>query len=196
MKFTTVLKNTTLYRGTKNSKDYMRNGPVYFLYNTDGKKIAERSYTKYGGKVITYVLKQDVELIDMSKSESIRFLMTKVKDTKESNNLIRSFQISKNGKEIYRNSEGPRDLIVANMICKLGYDGYIAPKLKKSENTLKNNLFHQEIVLCNPKNKVIHENNLLNNSDPFSTPVKKEIPNQLGISSPVKRSLNFKRFRQ
>lgn len=187
----TLRKNTILFRGTRVRNDYMRNGPVYFLYNSNGRNIAERSYTGGGGSVYNYRVSRNLKLLDMGNPDSIRYLMNKVKNTKESNNLMRSFRLSENGREIYRNSDAARDLIVAKLVCDLGYDGYIAPKLKKSKNTSKNDMFHQEIVICSPKNKVNHEDDIQNkHNDPFSTPPpRKRFNYKLNVSSPKKRRL-------
>jgi hypothetical protein len=60
-----------------------------------------------------------------------------------------------NKKNIKRNSLYTRNIPVALSICDLGYDGYIAPRLRKAPDGSSE--FHQEVVLCNPISNKISE---------------------------------------
>jgi len=114
-----------------------------------------------------------------------------------------------NKKNIKRNSLYTRNIPVALSICDLGYDGYIAPRLRKAPDGSSE--FHQEVVLCNPiSNKISELEKTLKKApspprkkprkrspsvsprspmsgSPFGSPTKKRSP----FGSPIRRGLQF-----
>jgi len=173
-------KNSTLYRGTTNPNDYKRNSPVYFLYNTNGKNIANRAYTKYpGSKVYTFIVKENLKLLNLGNPNAVRRIME--------TGQLDSFTLSKNGTIVSRKSNKNKDNEIAMRAKNLGFDGYITPKLGN---------FHQEIALYQSSNKIVHNsNNAPKHMDPLSTPPKIKTKMKLNLvppyKSPKKRKLKF-----
>jgi len=153
-----ISTNFTLYRGsyqeTSQAKryigrkpTYMRNDPpLYFTYGSNGKNIATNAY----GPVVTYKTTKPIKLLEISKQSTFKNLYNKATDN-EKFALSKAFRYMPNGK-IVRFSKTKYDFPIARMVCRLGYDGYIHPKLfKKYQENKVNPRFHQEIVLCKPK---------------------------------------------
>ena len=153
---TTIPIGFTLYRGSYkeaavakgvNKPNYLKNRPYYFLFNTNnnnnGKNIANRAY----GQVTVYKTIKQLKLINMSDPMTIMSLLRKANnDEVITKSILKTFRIVNSN--IIRSSKLKYDVHVANFICKLGMDGYWAPKLKQKYGNKK---FHQEIVLCHPK---------------------------------------------
>ena len=143
-------KGTSIYRGSSNEPMYaragtkptfLRNLPVYFGPTQN----VARTY----GQVIEYKLLSDVHLLDMSRPEIIASLLERTKSENVKKSLKKAFRTSNASPGVRRFSRIKYDLYVAQLICKLGYDGYYAPELKNAKTT--QGKFPPEIVLCNPK---------------------------------------------
>ena len=179
-----IPKNFTLYRGsykeTLQAKRYinrkptfMRNDPpLYFTYGSNGKQIATNGY----GPVVTYKTTEPLKLLDISSKNSFTNIYNKASEN-DQKALAKAFRYMPNGR-IVRFSKTKYDFPIARMVCRMGYDGYIHPKLfKKFQENKVNPKFHQEIVLCKPKNVLIvsnvtklQANTILGNGSP-RTPV-------------------------
>lgn len=156
-----VNAGTHLYRGSnkeaQNAHGYInhspnfmtRNRPYYFLYNNGnrngGKNIANRAY----GQVTVYKTRRNLNLANLGSTNSIKNLIAKAGNNEQ---LVRSikkaFRVQSNG-SVKRFSRVKYDDEVAKFLCRLGYNGYWAPKL--SQKYAENKPFHQEIVVCNPR---------------------------------------------
>ena len=160
-----IPKNFTLYRGsykeTLQAKRYidrkpsfMRNDPpLYFTYGSNGKQIATNGY----GPVVTYKTTEPLKLLDISNRNSFINIYNKASEN-EQKALTKAFRYMPNGR-IVRFSKTKYDFPIARMVCRMGFDGYIHPKLfKKFQENKVNPKFHQEIVLCKPKNVLIVSN--------------------------------------
>jgi hypothetical protein len=179
--FKNIPEGFTLYRGARRSHGYLTNNQSYFLFGNDGKNITRKNYTgnkKPGSQVYTYVTTRPLKLLNMGNPNNIVKL---VQDAKNQERIIRSIKQSfrlENG-IVYRFSESEEDLDVAKFICAAGYDGYYAPKLSKGTT----GMFHQEIVLCKPRDKIaLVESPLKRSLNNFSTPPGSP------MGSPVTRS--------
>jgi len=183
----TLRKNSTLYRATKNSNDYTRNSPVYFLYNRNGENIAREAYTKHGGSVHTFIANRNLRLLNVGNPKSVKMLISSAKTDKQKEAIASSFRISSNGDIVLRKSIKNFDNMVVNAAHNLKYDGYIAPRLKY-KNTNNSGTFHQEIALYRAGNKVIHssdKNKDKKKKGPFNTPSPvKKIPMKLNLVPP------------
>ena len=144
----TLSKGTLIYRGSSseptfaepNKKpNYMRNLPVYFAEDRETESVY--------GQVIRYKVTEDLALVDMSDPVTIAGLMNHTNSEIVKTSIAKAFRVS-NG-QVKRFSRIKYDIYVAAFLCKLGFDGYYAPRLKNAKTTLGS--FHPEIVLCNPK---------------------------------------------
>ena len=145
--------NFKLYRGTRNIFNYERESPVYFVHGPNAPNIAENAYAKpgTGAKVLEFKTNKKIKLLDMSKPDTIVFLMNRASNNNGLlTSLAKSFSV-RNG-QVVRSSKLHHDTAVSNMVCRLGFDGYYAPRLKERKTT--QGYFHPEIVLCGAKNKV------------------------------------------
>lgn len=123
--------------------NYMKNRPYFFLYDNNGKNIANRAY----GQVTVLQTINKVKLINMGDPRSIQMLLQHTNDPKIIKSIMKSFRISNNN-QVVRKSTLEHDVAVVNFICTLGLDGFWTPKLRQKYGNKK---FHQEIVLCHPK---------------------------------------------
>lgn len=139
--------NFTLYRGTRDIFNYERNSPVYFTFGSNGAQIAENAYAKpgTGAKVLEFKTAKKLVLLDMSKPETIVGLFNKASSNEDLlRSLAKSFSV-KDGK-VLRSSKFKHDDKVSRLVCRLGFDGYYAPRIKERKTT--QGYFHPEIVLC------------------------------------------------
>ena len=141
-------KESALAPGYVNrSPNYMKNRPYYFLYNNNnGSNIANRAY----GQVTVFKTTKSLRLINLGNPRAVIKLLSYTNDPKIIKSIMKSFRTS-NSNNVVRSSKLKYDLDVANFVCKLGMDGYWAPKLKQKYGNKK---FHQEIVLCHPKTSI------------------------------------------
>lgn len=147
-------KNVELYRGTNKPNNFKRNDPVYFLYGNNGYMKAMNAYTstkRPDSNVFTFKTSRCVKLLNMGNPNVIKKLLHIFSDNKTIIYALEKAFIIENNK-VLRYSKKGSDLIVAKAICLLDVDGYVSPKLPRTDSS---RLFHQEIVLCNAKNKVI-----------------------------------------
>jgi hypothetical protein len=186
----TIPAGFVLYRGARRPLGYQTNNQSYFLYGNDGANITRREYTSKKGpdvRVYTYMTTRSLKLLDMSNPSNIMKLLGKAVNVE---NVIRSIQQSFRLKDniVYRLSESEEDLVVAKFICKLGYDGYWAPKMLKSNTS--NNKFHQEIVLCQPRDKIslVQSPVRTRHSNNYSTPPGTPRGTPRGTPSPAAAS--------
>lgn len=142
-------KGTHIYRGSSNeagyarpggSPSYLRNLPVYFTN-------ANANASSYG-RIVEYEVIETVRLLDMSKSAVIRGLINMARSANVRTAIQKAFRVANNN-TVQRFSRIKYDIHVAQFICKLGYDGYYAPRMKNAK--LSQGTFHPEIVLCHPK---------------------------------------------
>ena len=159
----TIPKNFVLYRGSNNEAPksamyinrapsfFRNNPPVYFTYGGNGERIARNAY----GSVTTYKTTKNLNLLKISNKSVFNGLITNLTTTKEEKYALnKAFRY--NGTRIVRFSKTKYDYVIANLVCRLGYEGYIHPKLfKKFQENKTVAGFHQEIVLCNPKKTLI-----------------------------------------
>ena len=141
------------------------NAPVYFS-NT---KNSVRSY----GTAVKYVTTRDLNLLDMGNINEVARLLERAKSPTVKKSIEKAFRIS-NG-EIRRFSKIKHDIHVAVFICKLGYDGYYAPRLPTK---YVSGTFHPEIVLCNPQS-VLKVYNVKPVLDPPRTYLKLGVNNNI-----------------
>lgn len=148
----TLSKGTKIYRGSSSEPvyaqegsrpNYMRNLPVYFA--------EDRNTANVYGQVIRYTVKEDLALVDMSDPVTIAGLMSHTESNIVRKAFEKAFRVS-NG-QVSRFSRIKYDIYVAAFLCKLGFDGYYAPRLKNAKTTQGS--FHPEIVLCDPKNVLV-----------------------------------------
>ena len=157
MSVVNVNKNVHLFRANSTNGRMTNRNYAYFIFGEDAVNLVTNQYAKYeGNKIHKYKLSKPLTLLDMGSVETIKFL--KSKDPSVEYSINKTFRI-RNG-QVIRKSKLEYDLKVARLICKLGFDGYYAPPLAKKYGTT---LFHQEIMLCKPLDKV----NYLNSTTPF-----------------------------
>ncbi len=178
-------KGTRIYRGSSNEPMYakegthptfLRNLPVYFG--------PTQNIAKTYGQVVEYQLLKDVHLLDMSNPEIIAGLLERTTSENVKKALKKAFRVSNLGGGVKRFSRIKYDLYVAQLICRLGYDGYYAPELKNAKTTF--GMFPAEIVLCNPK-KVLTVKTIF---DPTSPPRTRRGVTQ-NLQNAVKRTIYF-----
>jgi len=108
--------------------------PVFFAEDADDVEVY--------GRAVKYQTTKSLKLLNMGDLKTVVDLMDRAKSEELKKSIGKAFRVSSG--IIRRVSKIKYDIHVAVFICKLGYDGYWAPRLKgKYENT-----FHPEIVLC------------------------------------------------
>lgn len=149
---------------------------AYFMYGQNGKNKVQKYYSSFqGSKVYTYTLTKRPYLIRMDSVKSIEHLLNKAPNLRIRNAILGSFSIAnKNGtnySRVIRNSQMARNKVVSDFVCSLGFDGYIANVMPKSEG----GMFHQELVLCIPYNKLNKNPNVELSSEAPSAPSKRKV---------------------
>lgn len=140
------------------------NNLAYFMFGKNAEDKVQREYSGFNGsRKYTYKLKNKPKLVKMNSVKSIKALVAEAQK-KNLNNIVNaiqaSFRLGKVGKVgnkkniVLRNSAKNRDRTVAEYICRLGFDGYITNVMKSGKNNANNSKFHQELVLCNPYEKL------------------------------------------
>lgn len=148
-------KNFELYRGTKRmmADNYTRPTPVYFLFGNNGYGIANRAYASgFNENVFTFKTSKPLKLLRMDTERGLNKLK-KTLNKDEIDILERRFKYDPEIDEVRRHSAARKDKMIAGYVCRAGYDGYYAGKMPQLKYRTKD-LFHQEIVLCNAKDKV------------------------------------------
>lgn len=160
----------------------------YFIAGSDNlpssyfKKKVNSGYTRsQNSRIYRYTLDMisRPKLLRLNSASSVKYLMNKVdiKSMPETEkNAIRkaiagSFIIRNinNRNIVFRNSNRIRDAKVADFVCKLGYDGYYTNVMRLANG----GEFHEELVLCNPYDKLKKHKNIKNKLD-----YKAEAPSQ------------------
>lgn len=152
----------------------------YFMAGSDNlpssyflKKVHSGYTRSKGSKVYRYTLdmRNRPKLLRLNSASSVKYLMNKVgiKSMSETEkNAIRkaiagSFIIRNinNRNIVFRNSNRIRNAKVADFVCKLGYDGYYTNVMRLANG----GEFHEELVLCNPYNKLKKHKTIKNKLD-------------------------------
>ncbi len=163
----TIRKNAYIYRGSSNESTFARRGnrptflrnlPVYFAENKNRANVY--------GRVIKYQLTDDVHLLNMSDPKTVIYLLNSTTSNVVKKAIAKAFRLSNNKLNVRRFSRIKYDMYVAELICRLGYDGYYAPELKNAKTT--EGKFPAEIVLCKPK-KVLRVVNVYSPTLPPTT---------------------------
>ena len=142
--------NSQLYRGS-NKVVNNSNNISYFIYGNNAVKKVEDLYVKYqGNRVYEYKTNRPMNLVMMNNKQSVHALMNTTDNQNIKKAIQETFRLN-NSKNIKRNSDAILNRIVAKHICMIGYDGYIANEMKKGNS---NNVFHREVVLCKPRDKI------------------------------------------
>lgn len=188
-------KGSNVYRSSTrqiNTNDLM----AYFMFGNTGKNKVQEYYSNaQGSKVYTYTLKTNPKLIKMNSVHTVKTILDRTNNQNIKNAILESFSIVNfgNNKRIVRSSQTKRNAVVAKYICDLGYDGYIANAMNKVEG----GLFHQELVLCKPYNKLNNNPEVSLSSQAPSAPAKRR-PNNVSRSpvtiSPLKQDPRFFNF--
>lgn len=151
-----VNKNIPLYRANSTNGIMTNRNYAYFIFGNDAINLITNQYAKFeGDKIHKYKLSKPLTLLDMGDVETIEFLKSKG-NTSVKRSIDTVFKVN-NGKVI-RKSVLKYDLAVSRLICELGYDGYYAPPLEQKYNS---RMFHQEIMLCNPMDKVNYKSSMV-----------------------------------
>ncbi len=156
----------------------------YFIHGDNAEhKVLDLYGINSSRKVHVYRTIRPLKLIDMSDVDTIKYLLSEA-TPEERRALEGSFPHKSN--RVIRNSETTRDAIVSGLIYRRGeYDGYQAPEMKKS---LKGDVFHREIMICNPKDKLeLLESKKIDTAPP---PMKGKHGKKSASHSPV-RSIVF-----
>lgn len=136
-----------MYRGAYNewtlAHHHMGERPIYLrgdlpVYFVDDPDIAE----VYGG-VVKYESLYNLNLLDMGDLYTVQALLSSARSPELKKSITKAFRVS-NG-IVKRVSKIKYDIHVAEYICRLGYDGYYAPRLPGKYSSES---FHPEIVLC------------------------------------------------
>jgi len=189
-------KGSNIYRSSirqVNKNDLM----AYFMFGKTGKNKVQEYYSNaQGSKVYTYKLTTNPKLIKMNSVHTLKTILERTSNQSIKNAILESFSIVNfgNNKRIVRSSKTERNAVVAKYICELGYDGYIANSMNKVEG----GLFHQELVLCKPYNKLNKNPEISLSSQAPSAPAKRQRSINVSKSpirvSPLKNDNRFMNF--
>ena len=153
-----IPEGVTLYRGTPNEFNYKNKNVLYLAPN--------KNITNQYGTTRVFEVVEPLRLIYMNDPLTVMYMKEKAtRDGKHISALRRSFPLSMDGTMVARHSKVEDDIKVAELACKLGFDGYYGDRfdgvsgnnlnkfnipdevtgmLKKSELVS----FHSEIALC------------------------------------------------
>ena len=170
---------------------------AYFMFGNTGKNKVQQYYSNAeSSKVYTYKLKNTLNLIKMNSVHTVKTILNRTSNSTIRNAILGSFSIVNfgNSRRIVRSSKTNRDAIVAKYICTLGYHGYITNTMNKVEG----GLFHQELVLCKPHEKLNNNPEISTSSQAPAAPTKKRRPiapnSPPPTISPLKRDSRFANF--
>lgn len=178
-----------LYRADRTNGTFSRNPKFsYFIYGNNAEQNVLDLYGVNSSRnVHMYRTIKPLKLLDMSKVDTIKYLLSEA-TPQERRALEESFPLKSN--RVIRNSETTRDAIVSGLICRLGeYDGYNAPEMKKS---LNGGVFHREIMVCDPKDKLelLKSNKVSTAPPPMKGKHGKKPREETHPHSPVKMGFN------
>lgn len=100
----------------------------------------------YSGYVTEYTLTEDAYILNMGSADTIEWLLKKAKSDRLKYAIKKAFRISVN-RSVRRFSRMKYDAHIAEFICRLGFDGYYAPRMRTK---YKEGYFAAEYVICNP----------------------------------------------
>lgn len=109
--------------------------PVYFTDNPDSAEVY--------GAAVKYETLYNLNLVDMGDLHTVQALLNSARSPELKKSITKAFRVS-NG-IVKRVSKIKYDIHVAEYICRLGYDGYYAPRLPGKYSSES---FHPEFVLC------------------------------------------------
>lgn len=178
-------KNQKLYR-VATKPVAASNKTAYFMFGSTGLNKTQKYYSKaQGSYVYTYKTTRPLRLMKLDNIKSVKYLLNeahKQGNNNIKNSIAKSFEIVNN--RVVRNSQTNRNRAVANFVCSLGrFDGYIANELNKTEG----GLFHQELVLCDPFEKITLDDSTVSGTAPsmlYNRKAKKARVSNSPIKSP------------
>lgn len=154
MKTKNFKAGSDIFRASPNKNDHIYRPMIYASYNKNGYNSVKRIYAKFEGNMVhTYRAKRTLKLIDMSIPANIIELRNKARNAATRKSIDKAFRIVNDGQGILRFSRVKYDDEVSKLICELGYDGYIAPKLAEK---MSSKPFLQEILICDAGDKLEH----------------------------------------
>jgi hypothetical protein len=135
-------KGKKLYRGSSENynKPFSPNRRAVFFANS------QNNAGIYSGYVTEYILTHNANVLNMGSANTIEWLISKAASEKLKSAIKKAFRIA-NNRNVRRFSKMKYDAHVAEFICRLGYDGYYAPRLRTK---YPQGHFSSETVLCNP----------------------------------------------
>lgn len=172
-------QGSLLYRGSSKNVNNSNN-ISYFIYdkNTPNYSVDKIKdlYVKYqGNRIYQYKTKRPLNLVKMNNKQTVSDLGKTTENENIKNAIEETFRLN-NSNNVKRNSNKNRNAVVARHICQLGYDGYIADEMKKG--SLGKSLFHREIVLCKPREKINYIGNFSPGVSLMPRPVPRKRPPQ------------------
>lgn len=174
--------NSQLYRGS-NKVVNNSNNISYFIYGNGASKKVEDLYVKYqGNRVYEYKTRRPMNLVMMNNKQSVQDLMNTTDNQNIKKAIQETFRLN-NSKNVKRNSNSVLNRIVSRHICTIGYDGYIANEMKKGNS---NSVFHREVVLCKPREKIRYIGNFAPMSTLMARKPSKKPQNLSPPHSPIK----------
>lgn len=144
-------KGKKIYRGSyfDYSKPFSSNRRAVYFANT------RNNAEIYSGFVTEYTLTKNAHVLNMGDANTVRKLIGMAASDRLKHHIKKAFRVANNSNNVRRFSKMKYDAYVAEFICRLGYDGYYAPRLRTK---LPQGSFGSEIVLCDPSTflKVSH----------------------------------------
>jgi hypothetical protein len=135
-----------LYRGSSDNYGQPFSENRRAVYFANSRNTAEI----YSGYVTEYTLKNDVQLLNMGSAEAVEWLIEIAGSDRLKRVIKKAFRIA-NNRNVRRHSRMKYDAYVAEFICRLGLDGYYAPRLRTK---YQQGYFASEIVLCKPSKNI------------------------------------------
>ena len=146
LKFYHIRSGQSLYRGNTDQYNDARDLSSQSEYFA----LDERTANIYG-LVKEYNVNTDILLYAMDDINNIKQLYNG-SPYEIQRRITSAFGYAPTNENIFRQSDETSDVMISNHICSIGLDGYCAMELETDELIRK---FHAEIVLCNPKDKVL-----------------------------------------
>lgn len=187
----TIKKGELIYRGDtifysnlKNSYESKTETGDYFMFRDSEYFTSIKQSAELYGLVTKFQISKQLKLLAMDEPESLEFL--KKNTTNIDKFLSIAFKIKDD--KVIRNSLVEIDRKISKKICKLNsdfdIDGYATNMMKQPDDSL----FHAEMMICNPKNKIeLLKDSLENYSDEEIE--SKVMDHKLRLVAPKKRKL-------
>ena len=177
-------KGTKLFRGSRtsyHSNTVINRRGTFYAHNRN-------SALLYSPYVTEYTLKNNARLLNLGNPNTIRHLMNIVASNELRYKIKKAFRLDPVNNSERRFSKLKYDAFVAELVCRLGYDGYYAPRLrtKYAEGHLAG-----ETVLCNPQNFLNITNKYRNTNRPPSPPNLKRKRANLNRTRPNVNAANY-----